>query len=210
VPHEENPLRKELDLEEAFIILYSGNLGVSHFFDDLIEVMRRLKARDDIRFVFIGDGARRSQVHRAQTQYALDNILLLPYQPLEQLAVSLSLGDVHFVSLRNGFEGLVVPSKAYGAMAVGRPILYQGSAAGEIARMVTEHDIGAVIAEGAIERLEETILAYSHNPGLVAEQGERALALAKSSYSTMRALEKYKELLIEEQWAQPGVTMRGY
>ncbi len=64
---------------------------------------------------------------------------------MERLAESMSLGDVQFISLRKGFEGLVVPSKTYGAMAAGRAVIYQGNAKGEIARMISDRGVGVVV-----------------------------------------------------------------
>ena len=67
---------------------------------------------------------------------------------MNKLASSLSMGDIHVISLRSGFDGLVVPSKAYGALAVGKPILDIGTPHGEIARMILEEDIGNVVPAG--------------------------------------------------------------
>ena len=115
VPHSDNALRQEIGLTDEFVVLYSGNLGVSHHFDYLLQVAQRCRSLSNLKFVIIGDGVRRKEIGRAKTGNQLDNLLLLPFQPPERLADSLSLGDVHFVSLKDGFEGLEVPSKAYGA-----------------------------------------------------------------------------------------------
>lgn len=191
-----NELRAELGLRDFFIVLYSGNMGVSHYFDDIIEVARRCIGCDGLRFVFIGSGVRRVEIENASAEYGLGNVIILPYQPIERLGESLRLGDVHFISLRSGFEGLVVPSKAYGALAVSRPIIYQGSREGEIARMVEENDIGAVIHPGDTDKLEEVILKYYKGQISIEEQGKRALALAHSMYSYKEAIKKYKALLL--------------
>jgi glycosyltransferase involved in cell wall biosynthesis len=196
VSHPDNSLRHELGLQGAFVVLYSGNLGVSHSFDDVLEVARRCRGMRDLRFVFVGDGTRRAEVERTQMRDRLDNVILLPYQPSERLAESMSLGDVHFITLRERFEGLVVPSKAYAALAAGRPSIYQGNAAGEVARMIVEEQVGLVVSQGDPDGLERAVLHYYDNPDLVAVQGERALALAKSEYSCRHALERYAGLLL--------------
>lgn len=195
IPPPQNQLRRELGLEDAFVILYSGNLGLSHFFDDLLEVARRLQHQAKVRFVFIGDGARRREVEQARVAHNLDNILLLPFQPLERLAHSLSLGDLHFVSLRPGFEGLVVPSKTYGVLAAGRPVVYQGNPQGEIARLIREEQVGTVVPPYAPDTLEQTILTYYHRPELVRTQGERAYQLSRGRLSRSHALNRYSALL---------------
>ncbi len=193
----QNNLRHDLGLTEKFIILYSGNMGVSHYFDDILEVARRCREIEHLKFVFIGAGRRRKEIEHAIAAHNLQNIILLPFQPAERLAESLSLGDVHFISLRSGFEGLVVPSKAYGALAVGRPIIYQGDPRGEIALMVSENEIGRIVPVADRSKLEETILYYLCNPQIVARHGQNALALARGKYSSARALESYAKLLLQ-------------
>lgn len=198
VPHSNNPLRKELNLGNDYVILYSGNMGISHFFDDIIEVARRLREIDDLRFIFFGNGVRRKEIELAKKKYILGNLLLLPFQPVERLSESLSIGDVHFISLRDGFEGLVVPSKAYSAMAVGRPIIYQGNKSGEIARMVAESNIGSVVPLRNADALEREILKSYRNPSMVAKHGSKALALSRGRFGRQQALDKYKRVLIDE------------
>jgi putative colanic acid biosynthesis glycosyltransferase WcaI len=195
VPHHENQLRRELGLTDAFVVLYSGNLGVSHFFDDILEVAKRLRHLNGLRFVFIGDGGRRKEVERAKQTHDLGNVLLLPFQPVERLAHSLSLGDVHFVSLRPGFEGLVVPSKTYGVLAAGRPVIYQGSSHGEIARLIVEEQIGSVVPPHDPDKLEKTVLEYYQNPDLVERQGHAAYNLSHSRLHRRNALQQYSALL---------------
>jgi colanic acid biosynthesis glycosyl transferase WcaI len=190
-----NSYRRELGLQGKFVVFYSGNMGVSHDFDAIIAAACRLRDNRYIRFVFAGDGIRRKELETAKALHNLDNVLLLPYQPALRLVDSLRLGDIHFVSLRSGFEGLVVPSKAYGSLSAGRPILYQGDSQGEIARMVAENDIGAVIAPGDVRGLVEAILSYYEDPVMAQQQGQHARRLSETIYSTQAALQRYGELL---------------
>jgi len=190
-----NPMRRELGLEGKFIVLYSGNMGVSHFFDDVLEVARRLKEDDRICFIFIGEGARRGEIEEAKESHGLNNVLILPFQQAVRLHYSLSLGDVHFVSLRAGFEGLVVPSKAYGVMAAGRPIIYQGNDTGEIARMITEEGIGTVAPIGDPDTLKEVILRYYSQPALGKSQGEKTYKLSRTRYSKEQGVKRYADII---------------
>lgn len=197
IPRGRSMMRRELGLEDKFVILYSGNMGVAHYFDDLLQVAESCREIEGVRFLFVGDGTRRKEIELAKMKHRLKNILLLPFQPEDRLAESLSVGDVHFISLRSGFEGLVVPSKAYGAMAVGRPIIYQGSTFGEIGRMVAETKVGSVVPLGDVKRLKNTVLMYYENSSIVAKQGRRALQVSRDIFSRKRALEQYKSLLMK-------------
>lgn len=208
VPARESSLRSRLGIGDDFVVLYSGNIGASHVFDDLLEVAGRLRAVRDLKFVFIGDGSRRAEILEAREKCGLDNVILLPFQPVETLSDSLSVGDVHFICLREGFEGLVVPSKAYGALAVGRPIIYQGSAAGEIARMIAEEGVGAVVPLRDPGGLGRTILWYYGNRSLVEKQGRRARELSLVRYGRMNSLEKYRDVLLAVPWDHPDGDQR--
>ncbi len=195
VAHGENRFRRELDLAGKFVVEYSGNLGVTHDFDDLLAVAEELADEERIRFLFVGDGARRGEVEVVAASKRLTNVVLMPYQDDERLSESLSAGDVHFVSLRKGFEGLVVPSKAYGIMAAGRPILYQGGRQSEIARMVEREGIGFVVPPGDRQELRERILFLSRDDGARRRMGEAARRALEERYSPAEGLARYREVI---------------
>jgi glycosyltransferase involved in cell wall biosynthesis len=198
VPPEENRLRREWGLDGKFVVEYSGNLGVSHYFEDILAVAEDLVSFADIRFAFIGGGVRFHEVERFVVSKRLTNVILLPYQKESSLAMSLSAGDVHYVSLRPGFEGLVVPSKAYGIMAAGRPIVYQGAEGGEIARMVTREGIGHVIPPGDREGLRDCILSLYRNRKIRLRNGAAARQVLENNYSSAKGLSLYREVLAGE------------
>jgi glycosyltransferase involved in cell wall biosynthesis len=191
----QNRLRHELGLDDAFVIVYSGNMGTAHEFQALLTAAELLLSEKHIHFVLIGDGCRRASLELYKQHKRLDNLTFLPYQPLEKLAESFSLGDLILVTLRDGFEGLVVPSKAYGAQGAGRPLLYVGHHKGEIARMITEEKIGAVISPQDGSKLAQTILCYFRQPELCKAEGQRAFDLCRGPYSRQRAMDSYIVLL---------------
>jgi glycosyltransferase involved in cell wall biosynthesis len=193
---ETNPLRRELGLADRFVVMYSGNLGVSHYFDDLMAVAERLQQHPEIAFLIAGDGARRGEIEKAVAQRRLGNVMLTGYQDAARLGESLSVGDVHFVSLRQGFEGLVVPSKAYGILAAGRPTIYQGAREGEIARMVDEEGIGSVVRQGDVDGLQGALLRAWREPAWRRQAGTRARALSEGRYGMQRALDDWTAALV--------------
>ncbi|HEY5218196.1 MAG TPA: glycosyltransferase family 4 protein [Gemmatimonadaceae bacterium] len=196
VPHSENGLRAELGFgAEHFLVVYSGNMGEVHYFDDVLEVARRLRNHPSIRFVFIGDGSRRREVERARERDNLTNLMLLPFQPASRMAESLSMGDIHFVSLRAGFEGLVVPSKTYGPLAAGRPVIYQGDDAGEIARTLPETGAGRVVPIGDPDALEQCIIGLFNDPAAREAAGAAALGYARSALSNQQCIQSYGAVL---------------
>ena len=106
--------------------MYSGNLGLAHSFDEFLEAARRLRDRSDIVFLFVGDGPRNVEVEAARDSEGLTNIRLIDPVPRDWLHASLSLADVHLISMRPEMNGIVVPGKLYGIMAAGRPIIFVG------------------------------------------------------------------------------------
>jgi colanic acid biosynthesis glycosyl transferase WcaI len=196
---EQNSLRDEYGLKGSFVVLYSGNLGISHEFQTLIDAAECLLPEKAIRFVIIGGGSRRPALEKQVRLKRLENILFLPFQPFKRLAESLSLGDVHLVTLRTGFEGLVVPSKAYSAQAAGRPLIYVGERYGEIARMVSEEEIGFVVAPGDGVALADAISKYFNDKSLYEIHAQNAFILSQGRYSSLAALSSYLKLFMKVQ-----------
>ena len=127
------------------------------------------------------------------------NVLFKPYQPKEQLKYSLTLPDVHLVSLKPALEGLIVPSKFYSAIAAGRPVIFIGDADGEIAREVARGACGvtvpaddAVPLANAIERLCDDGVACSR-------MSANARAMFEAEYSQAIAMRKWRAVLAEVQ-----------
>lgn len=157
MPREGHPLRKSLGLEGKFVAMYSGNMGLAHTFDDFMETARRLKHREDIVFLFVGDGPRKKEVIAAKAEHSLDNVQLLDYFPREQLHASLSLADVHLMSMRREMTGIVVPCKLYGAMASARPALFVGPEHCETADTIRDAACGKTIRLGDTDAVVEAI-----------------------------------------------------
>jgi glycosyltransferase involved in cell wall biosynthesis len=191
----ENPVRKQFGLTDEFVVMYSGNMGVGHRFEDILQVVLKLRDRPDIRFLFVGGGVRRKEVESFRDEHKLANLIVGDYFPREQLPHSLTAGDAHFVSLREGFEGLIVPSKTYGIMAAGRPVIYQGNAGGEIARMLRDEGGGKVVAQGDTQALKAIILRWASDRGEAREVGLQARQVFERGYTKAMGLERYTQVL---------------
>lgn len=172
-----NSVRTEWGLDGKFVVGYSGNLGRAHDFETILDAAQRLRDRDDIRFLFIGSGAQRPRLEQRAAELGLSNIVFRPYQPLEKLALSLAVPDVHLVSLKPEMEGLIVPSKLYAVLAAGRGVLYLGDTKGEIAKLVTKEGCGMAFAMRDGERLAEAIAGLAKDRGHLVELGAQARAL---------------------------------
>lgn len=114
---------KENDLENKFIIMYSGNIGLYYDLENIIKVTEHFKEYKDIAFVFIGEGAVKQDMQSFVNSNDIHNVHFLPYQPKEFIKYSLNAADVHLVVNQKGIKGVSVPSKIYGVMAAGKPVL---------------------------------------------------------------------------------------
>jgi glycosyltransferase involved in cell wall biosynthesis len=144
-----------------FIVQYSGNMGLWHDLQTIVEAAAILRDHQDICFLLIGDGLRRAEAEALAGQLSLTNIIWMPLQPWEELGDSLSCCHAAIISQRADLEGVAVPSKLYGIMASGRAILAQVPEESEVALVVRECSCGIVIPPGdapalaaAIQRLK--------------------------------------------------------
>lgn len=174
------PIRRELGIDrDDLLVMYAGNMGLAHTFDEVLEVAQRLEHDDvGIHWLFVGDGQRRAEVEAEVRRRQLQRVSFLNFQPADLFADALATGDVHLVTMRPGYQGLVVPSKAFGPWAVGRPVLYVGDPSGEIARIIVEERVGAVVDNGDVDGLESEIRRLAANPGEREQAGHRARVMS--------------------------------
>ncbi len=126
-----------------FTVMYSGNFGLAHPFEAIIEAVKLLTTENaPVRFVFAGTGPKLAALRSALASCA--NVEFRPPAPLEKLSASLAAADVHLACMSDALLGLVVPSKIYGALAAGRPCVFLGPRTSEAARIILESRRGLV------------------------------------------------------------------
>lgn len=195
VPHAENPFRHEHELDDAFVVMYSGNMGLAHRFEPILDAAALLRFDPQVVFLFVGDGPRRAAIQQRAAGRGLDNVRFLPFQPFDQLAYSLSAADLHLVTMRAGTNGLVVPSKAYGALAAGRPCLLLGPDDSEVGQLIAEHECGAALPGATGRELADAIWAWKQDAQRRREAQRNAAASVKNA--RRRAVERFTQLVRE-------------
>ena len=149
------------------------------------------------------DDRRRRQDYRLSSKRSHDTrrsriFRFLPYQPRrEALADSLATADVHLVSLLPPLEGLIVPSKLYGILAGGRPLIFIGDPDGEVGRVIRRAECGRLVTVGDSQALVESIRELAAEPELRALMGARARKILCEEFSLRRAIERWL-VVIEE------------
>jgi len=188
-------LRLEQDWLDRFVVMHSGNVGLSQDLGVLLEAADLLGAHEDVVFAIVGDGAARAGLQREAARRGLSNVRFLPYRPKEELADSLGAADVHVVGLRRGLAGCIVPSKVYGIMAAGKPFVGAVEESSEVAMLIREHECGARVDPGDPEALARAILEMREAPRDA--MGKRGRLGFERLFDRPIATEAHRELLEE-------------
>ena len=195
VPQPENMLRTAWGLDYKFVVGYSGNLGRGHEFLTILHAARQLSDDPDIAFLFIGAGAQLNTMREQVSALSLTNVEFRPYQPRSELARSLSVPDVHLVSLKPELEGLIVPSKFYGIAAAGRATIFIGDLEGEIPHLLRKFECGLGVREGEARALAAHIRALKSDPVLLQRLGENARTAFSAHFDMRIAISEWSDQL---------------
>jgi glycosyltransferase involved in cell wall biosynthesis len=196
---ENNYLKKKWGLEGKFVVLYSGNMGYLHEFDTIVTAAESLakEGMKEIIFVFIGEGIKKNYIEEKVREKGLDNILFFPYQPREMLTYSLGLADVSLVTLEKGFEGMVVPSKIYGILSSGRPVIAVVGEESEIVEIIREGKCGKIVKIGDCEDLVNCIINYYKDRKKCKEDGLNGRRYFEEKFDRKIATGKYIRVIEE-------------
>ena len=189
-----NALAQELGLADRFVVLHSGNLGLSQGLETLLEAASLLRDLPDVLFAFQGDGVKRDALAARARALGLDNVRFLPYAPRHHLRYAFGAADVQVVSLRRGLAGFIVPSKLYGILAAGKPYVAAVEEDSEVADLTARHDSGLVVPPESPEALAKAIVRLYEDPALRTRLGANGLA-ASALYDRPVAVAAYHRLL---------------
>jgi colanic acid biosynthesis glycosyl transferase WcaI len=192
-PLESNPFRRNFG--DKFVVMYSGNIGLSQQLEAVLEAAGRLRDDDRIMFAMIGEGARKKWLEERAQAMGLNNVIFLPYQPQENLAESLSAADLHLIPLAPGAAGCLVPSKIYGILAAGRPFIAMMEETAEVAQIAREDAVGFVVQPGDVEALTSAIREAVDAPEHLKQMGLRARRLAELRFDRIKVTSKFGSVL---------------
>ena len=176
-------------------LMYSGNLGLGHELDTAVHAVARLKDLRDLRAVFVGAGRMLRQLQALVADLDLTNVSFRPPQPLEKLSESLAAGDIHLVSQRPGTQGLIVPSKLYGILAAGRPVLYIGPDDCEVAQIVTTSGCGIVVPPGDEQAAAAALRQLATDADLRNRMGRKGRAYYTEHFGMARSTTAHAEAI---------------
>jgi colanic acid biosynthesis glycosyl transferase WcaI len=184
-------------VDEKFVVMHSGNVGHAQDLDSLIRAGTFLRDLDDLLIMIIGMGARHAELVALAELHEVDHVQFLYYQSREVLPQSLSAADVHVVGLAAGLAGYVVPSRLYGILAVGRPVIVAADAESETAQLVTEAGCGIVVPPGRPELLARAIRDAHDGKYDLEAMGARGREWVEREADRSVAVRRYRDLLLE-------------
>ncbi len=188
-------LAKQFNVEGKFVVGYFGNMGRFHDMETIMAAAELLKDERDVVFLFVGDGHKKQWARQWARERGLENCRFHSYVPREKLGQLLSLAHLGLVSLVEGQEGLSVPSKTFGLMAAGVPVLAVMPAVSEIARMIEEVNCGVCIRPGDVQRLAATIIGFKHDRNEASRLGANGKTAIDKQYNLKNAACQYADLL---------------
>jgi len=166
-------------LTDKFTVMYSGNLGMTHNIEALIDAAEALKNNTQVHFVIIGEGEKKTKIRELIKEKKLTNVLLLPYQNKEMLPHSLSCADVGVITLSAGAENISVPSKTYYTLAAGSAILAIAPFASELGLLIEKYDCGEIFSGCDINEIANFIGKLQQDPGLLNQYKTNARLASK-------------------------------
>ena len=195
----DNAWARRHKLVGKFVVMHFGNVGHAQDLDTLIRSTTLLRDLDDLAVPIIGVGARREELIALARRLEADKVRFLPWQAYDQRALPISAADIHVVGLAQGLAGYIVPSRLYGILAAGRPVIAAAEAESETAQLVAEVGCGVVVEPGDPLALA-TVLRAAHGGAYdLEEMGRRARAFAESASDRSIAVRRYRDVLDELQ-----------
>jgi len=189
----DNPFSRAMGFADRFVLMHSGNVGLSQNLDVLVEAADRLRAKERLTIAIVGDGARRAWLEGEAARRRLSNIRFLPYQPKDTLHDSFAAADAFLVSLKAGIEGYIVPSKLYGILAADRPYIAAVDPSCEAADIAASHRCGLLARPGDAADLADKIAALCDDPDSARQMGINARDAALR-FDRKAAVRQYHDL----------------
>lgn len=188
--------KEKYNLKDKFIIMYSGNIGLYYDLENIIKVIGEFKDREDVVFAFVGDGTVKDKVEAYVNENNLSNVTFIPYQDKADLIYSLNAADIHWVVNAKGIKGVSVPSKLYGVMAVGKPVLGVLDESSEARLIVEDCNCGVCIEPGNYKEISNNIEYILNNKEEIIALGLNGRQYLETNLTKEVSINKYKENIL--------------
>ena len=206
--------KKKYGLDGKFVIMYSGNIGLYYDLEKLIKVLKQFRKGYtqsglyeagpktteglEVVFAFVGAGSVLDKLVMYTKKHHFENVIFIPYQNKANLIYSLNAGDVHWCVNAKGIKGVSCPSKAYGIMGVGKPIIGVLEEGSEVRMLIEEIGCGKCCEPGDYVEVANIIRWYIENAGTdeVKAMGENGRKFLVESLTKEACVDKYKKAIL--------------
>src|SRR5262249_27407918 len=203
---EYDAFRQANELLDRFVVMYSGNFGLAHSFDAILDAAQALgRSEPQVTFLLAGQGPRRTWVEEETRRRQLANILFLPFQAKENLYTCLGAADLQLATMRTELCGLVVPSKVYGILAAGCPCVFLGPRASEAAQFIESYDCGSVLENATGAELARCVAGWARDASRLSLAAERCREL-RGDLLVGPVVEEFQHLLTPNGCSRAGQT----
>jgi colanic acid biosynthesis glycosyl transferase WcaI len=192
----ENSFRRQLGVGDRFTLIYSGNLGHISNLEPVIGAAELLRDQP-FAFVIVGDGACKAQLERRVQEKRLNNVLLLPFQPLDIYPQVLTAADMGLVTLRTQAAMASVPSKIFKIMASGRPVLAITVQGNEVHRLISEAKCGLCVPPDDPVALAEALRYAAAHRDELERMGENGRRYLETHFSRRKCVAQIEEILVK-------------
>jgi colanic acid biosynthesis glycosyl transferase WcaI len=174
-------------------LLYSGSFGRAHSFKEILDLAELLQPQG-VKLVFSVRGKRQEELKKAVEQRNAD-IGFVSFASSDKLQDRLACADIHVVTLRSDWTGMVVPSKFFGALAAGRPVLFVGSADSSLARWIREFEIGWVLTSENLHQVSQELMSFLESAQTIAAMQRRCFTVYRQYFSRATQVQKFDDAL---------------
>lgn len=188
--------KEKYNLQDKFIIMYSGNIGLYYDLENIIKVIGKFNGREDVVFAFVGDGTVKKEIESYALENKLTNVKFIPYQDKADLVYSLNSADIHWVVNAKGIKGVSVPSKLYGVMAAGKPVLGVLDEGSEARLIVDECSCGVCTEPGNYDEIYNKINYILENKNEIKGLGKNARKYLEGNLTKDVSINKYKNTIL--------------
>lgn len=195
LPKEDNAFRRAHGLDGKFVVLYAGNIARTQGVRTIIRSAEQMQSNPDVQFVIVGEKSQLSELEELRAELGVQNLLLLPFVPREDLPEMLAAADVSLIMQKENVVGFNMPSKTQVIMASGRPIIASVPLTGSAAEAVEQSGAGVVVEPEQPTELTKAIQNLFEDPEKATELGKKGRQFAIDHYSFNQALNSYESLL---------------
>lgn len=187
--------KKKYGLENKFVIMTSGNIGLYYDFENILKIMAEFKDDSSVAFAFVGDGAVKNNLVEYAKENSLENVVFIPFQEKKDLSYSLNAADVHIVTNAKGVKGVSVPSKIYGILATDIPIWGILEKDSEAWKIIEDSGCGTLVEAGDYKGIRTSLkrIILEKEDFVNAHRTGRAYLLER--YTKNTSIEAYRRIL---------------